>query len=131
MHVGESGSAEDIRRAVEVLGLNEVHHGINAVLSDDVMRFLAENRIQLNVCPSSNVMLGVTADYKDHPIKILYENGVRVTINTDDLLIFDSSIENEYLLLYRAGALTADQLEDIRRNGLRTDENCIAIVRTY
>lgn len=122
MHVGESGSAEDVRRAVEVLGLSEVHHGIKAAASDDVMRFLAENQIQLNVCPSSNVMLGYAADYKEHPIKILYENGVRVTINTDDLLIFDSSIENEYLLLYRAGALSANQLEEIRKKGLRIDD---------
>lgn len=118
MHVGEIGPAEDVRRAVEVLGLDEVHHGINAATSDAVMRFLADNRIQLNVCPSSNVMLGYAADYKTHPIKILYENGVKVTINTDDLLIFDSSIENEYLLLYRAGVLSAEQLDEIRRNGL-------------
>ncbi len=118
MHVGEIGSAEDVRRAVEVLGLEEVHHGINAVTSDEVMRFLADNRIQLNVCPSSNVMLGYAADYKDHPIKTLYENGIKVTINTDDLLLFDSSIENEYLLLYQAGALSANQLDEIRRNGL-------------
>ncbi len=82
------------------------------------MRFLADNRIQLNVCPSSNVMLGYATGYKDHPIKILYENGVKVTINTDDLLIFDSSIENEYLLLYRAGTLSAGQLDEIRKNGL-------------
>ncbi|MBE5803081.1 MAG: adenosine deaminase [Clostridiales bacterium] len=118
MHVGESGSAEDVRRAVEVLGLSEVHHGIHAATSDAVMRFLADHRIQLNVCPSSNVMLGYAADYKNHPVKRLYENGVKVTINTDDLLIFDSSIENEYLLLYRAGALSAAQLDEIRRNGL-------------
>lgn len=118
MHVGESGSADDVRLAAEVLGLSEIHHGINAVTSDEVMRFLAEKQIQLNVCPSSNVMLGYAASYKDHPIKILYENGVRVTINTDDLLIFDSSIENEYLLLYRAGALSAAQLDEIRKNGL-------------
>lgn len=71
MHVGESGAAEDVRRAVEVLGLSEVHHGINAVTSDAVIRFLADNRIQLNVCPSSNVMLGYAADYKEHPIKTL------------------------------------------------------------
>ena len=58
--------------------------------------------------------------YRDHPIKILYENGVKVTINTDDLLIFDSSIENEYLLLYRAGTLSAGQLDEIRKNGLFT-----------
>ena len=123
MHVGESGSAEDVVQAVEVLGLNEVHHGINAAYSKEAMKYLAENDIQLNVCPSSNVMLGYAADYKDHPIKILYENGVKVTINTDDLLIFDSSIENEYLLLYQAGALSIEQLEEIRLRGLETYEN--------
>lgn len=46
----------------------------------------------------------------------------KVTINTDDLLIFDSSIENEYLLLYQAGTLTADQLNEIRLNGLHISE---------
>jgi adenosine deaminase len=46
-----------------------------------------------------------------HPIKTLVENGIEVTINTDDLLIFNSSIENEYLKLYKAGALSLDQLE--------------------
>ena len=118
MHVGESGSAEDVRRAVEILGLSEVHHGIHAAESDEVMRFLADHRIQLNICPSSNVMLGYASGYKDHPVKLLYENGVPVTINTDDLLIFDSSVENEYLLLFRSGALNAVQLDEIRRNGL-------------
>lgn len=118
IHVGEMGSAEDVRRAVDVLGLAEVHHGINAATSNDVMRFLADNRIQLNVCPSSNVMLGYADSYKDHPIKVLYENGIKVTINTDDLLLFDSSIENEYLLLYQAGTLSAEQLNEIRMNGL-------------
>lgn len=118
MHVGETGSAEDVRRAVEVLGLAEVHHGINAVASNETMRFLADNQIQLNVCPSSNVMLGFAKDYGTHPIKILVENGVKVTINTDDLLIFDSSIENEYLKLYQSGNLTAEQLDKIRKVGL-------------
>ena len=46
-----------------------------------------------------------------------------ITINTDDLLIFDSSIENEYLLLYQAGALSIEQLEEIRLRGLETYEN--------
>lgn len=119
MHVGESGSAGDVRRAVEALGLDEVHHGIHAAESSEVMRFLADNRIQLNVCPSSNVMLGYAADYANHPIRTLYDNGVVVTINTDDLLIFGSSVENEYLRLYQAGALSAEQLDEIRLNGLQ------------
>lgn len=87
------------------------------------MKFLADNHIPLNVCPSSNVMLGYAKSYKDHPIKVLYENGVKVTINTDDLLLFDSSVENEYLLLYQAGALTARQLDEIRRNGIGKNED--------
>ena len=118
MHVGESGTAEDVRRAVELLGLDEVHHGIAAATSKEVMRFLADNKIQLNVCPSSNVMLGYAKSYKEYPIRTLYENGVKVTINTDDLLLFDSSIENEYLRLYRAGALGLEELNDIRMQGL-------------
>ena len=67
-------------------------------------------------------MLGYAADYKDHPIKVLYENGVKVTINTDELLLFDSSIENMYLLHYRAGALCAEQLDEIRKNGLKVEQ---------
>ena len=51
-------------------------------------------------------------------MKLLYENGVPVTINTDDLLIFDSSVENEHLLLFRSGTLSAAQLDEIRKNGL-------------
>ena len=82
------------------------------------MRFLADNHIQLNVCPSSNVMLRYAKDYEHHPIKTLVENGVEVTINTDDLLIFNSSIENEYLKLYKAGTLSVEQLEEIRLRGL-------------
>ena len=119
MHVGESGGADEVQRAVETLGLDEVHHGIHAAESKKVMRFLADHHIQLNICPTSNVMLGYAADYKTHPIKLLYENGVPVTINTDDLLIFDSSIEQEYLRLYRSGVLNAAQLEDIRKTGLK------------
>ena len=118
MHAGESGTADDVRRAVETLGLSEVHHGIGVFTSKDTMRFLADNSIQLNICPSSNVMLGYVKDYREHPIRTLVENGVRVTINTDDLLIFDSSIENEYLRLYCAETLSAEQLDTIRRVGL-------------
>ncbi len=118
MHVGETGSAEDVRAAVEILGLSEIHHGINASRSKETMTFLAENHIQLNICPSSNIMLGFAEDYTTHPIKELVENGVRVTINTDDLLIFDSSIESEYLKLYQAGTLSTEQLDEIRKAGL-------------
>jgi adenosine deaminase len=67
-HVGEFGSADDIMEAVEELELNEVHHGIAAAESSYVMKWLAEHKIQLNICPSSNVMLGIVENYEVHPI---------------------------------------------------------------
>ena len=114
-HVGEFGGAEEIRRTVEVLDLDEVQHGIAAAESVEIMRWLSEHQIRLNVCPTSNVMLGGVPDLASHPIRILFDNGVPVTINTDDLMIFGQSVSEEYQNLYQAGVFSADELEDIRR----------------
>ena len=113
-HVGEFGGAEEVRRTVEVLDLDEVQHGIGAAESVEVMRWLSENQIQLNVCPTSNVMLDAVPDLTSHPIRILFDNGVSVTINTDDLMIFGQSVSEEYRNLYRAGVFNAEELESIR-----------------
>jgi len=113
-HVGEFGGAEEIRRTGEVLDLDEVQHGIGATESSEVMRWLVENEIQLNVCPTSNVMLDAVRDLASHPIRTLFDNGVPVTINTDDLMIFGQSVSDEYRNLYRAGVFSAQELDDIR-----------------
>ena len=118
-HVGEWGTAEDVRRAVECLELDEVQHGIAAAADPSVVRFLADNHIRLNITPSSNYLLGRVKDLKTHPIAKLYRSGVYVTINSDDVLIFDSDVSKEYLRLYRSGCLTAAELDDIRLNGLK------------
>ncbi len=117
-HAGEFGTAEDVRKACETLDLDEVHHGIAAAASTPVMRWLAENKIQLNVCPTSNVMLGLVKGYAGHPIRILYDFGVPVTINTDDLLIFNQSVSQEYLNLFSTGSMPAEALDHIRLTGL-------------
>ena len=117
-HVGEFGGAEEIRRTVEILGLEEVQHGIAAIESAEVMNWLSENNIQLNVCPTSNVMLCAVQDIVSHPIRILFDNGVPVTINTDDLLIFDQTVSDEYRNLYQAGVFSADELDSIRRSSI-------------
>ncbi len=117
-HVGEFGGAEEVRRTVEVLDLDEVQHGIGAAESTEVMRWLSENQIRLNVCPTSNVMLDAVSELTAHPIRILFDNGVPVTINTDDLIVFGQSVSEEYRNLYRAGVFSAKELDDIRRASL-------------
>ncbi len=113
-HVGEFGDAEEVQRTVEVLDLDEVQHGIAAAESVEVMRWLSENQIQLNVCPTSNVMLGGVSNLASHPIRVLFDYGVPVTINTDDLMIFGQSVSEEYRNLYQAGVFSAEELNDIR-----------------
>ena len=70
-HVGEWGSARDVRTAVEELELDEVQHGIAAVNDESVVRFLADNRIRLNITPTSNLMLGRVENMANHPIREL------------------------------------------------------------
>lgn len=117
-HVGEFGSADDVMRTVETLHLSEVHHGIAAADSPMIMKWLADNKIRLNVCPTSNVMLGLTPSYETHPIKKLFHAGIPVTINTDDMLIFNQSVSEEYVNLLCAGTLNIDEIEKIRLTGL-------------
>ena len=119
-HVGEFEDAEEIRRTVEVLNLDEVQHGIAAAESVEIMRWLSEHHIQLNVCPTSNVMLDGVSELAAHPIRVLFDNGVPVTINTDDLMIFGQSVSEEYRNLYQAGVFSAEELEDVRRASLAT-----------
>ena len=118
-HVGEYGTADDVMEFVEELELDEVQHGIAASSSPQIMKWLANHKIQLNICPTSNILLGRVDNYKNHPIRILYDYNIPVTINTDDMLIFDQSVSQEYLNLYNCGLMKAYELENIRLTGLR------------
>jgi len=118
-HVGEWGAADDVWRAVELLELDEVQHGIAAADSPQVMRMLADAGVRLNICPTSNLKLGRVARMQDHPIRRLYDAGVRVTVNTDDVLLFGSSLSQEFLALFQAGVMSATELDAVRLEGLR------------
>ena len=119
-HVGEFKGAERVRETAEVLGLAEIQHGIAAAESAEVMEWLAQNRIRLHICPSSNVMLGTTANFASHPIRALFDHGVEVTVNTDDLMIFGQSVSQEYMNLFKAKVFSADELDSIRVASIRS-----------
>lgn len=117
-HVGEWGTADDVWRAVELLELDEVQHGIAAAASPAAMRFLADARVRLNVCPTSNVMLGRVARLEEHPVRVLFGAGVRVTVGSDDPLMFGTSLSREFLALFDAGVMTAAELDAVRLEAL-------------
>jgi len=117
-HVGEFGNAALIERTLATLELQEVQHGVAAAESVSLMRLLRGEGVRLNVCPSSNVALSVCATLAQHPLRQLVDNGVAVTINSDDKTIFGNSVSEEYLAVCGARVLTAGELDAIRRSSL-------------
>lgn len=118
-HAGEFHGSNNVKKSIAVLDLDEVQHGI-AIADDDYMLDLVQDRdIRLNVCPSSNVILGAVRDMKAHPIRKLFDKGITLSINTDDLAIFNQGVSDEYLNLYNSGVLGADELNEIRNMSLR------------
>lgn len=122
-HAGEFGNAASVRDAVEILELDEIQHGIGAAESPEVMKWLAQNGITLNVCPESNISLRRVKSYKTHPIRILFDHGVIVTVNTDDVMLFNAGNSEQFLKLFKSGLFSADELDIIRMNGLRKAKN--------
>ena len=118
-HVGEFGDSRHVERTLRMLGLHEIQHGVAGAASTFLMNPLRAEGIRLNVCPSSNVALSAAADLASHPIRTLFRGGVRVSINSEDKTIFAKSVTDEYLGLFRAGTLTAPELEAIRVDSLR------------
>lgn len=122
-HLGEFSTSEDLLYGIKILGLHEVNHGIIAAKSIKAMEYIRDNNIILNICPASNICLGLVNSYSEHPIKKLYRNGIRITISTDDLLLFGDSISQQYLNLFSQNVLTAEELNNIRLNSLQLPLN--------
>ena len=118
-HVGEFGGADLVERTLRALDLDEIQHGIAILSSKPLMDLVRDRGIRLNVCPSSNVALSIVESLREHPIDALVHAGIRVTINSDDKTIFGQSVSDEYLALFRAGTLSAEELEQIRVGSLR------------
>ena len=119
VHIGEFSNSESVRKAIEILEMDEIQHGNSVAYDDYLIDMVKERGIRLNMCPSSNLVLGSVPDIKLHPIKKLFQKGVSLTINTDDLLIFNSNVSEEYLLLFNNQVLGADELNEIRENSLQ------------
>lgn len=116
--MSDSVGPDESREAVEELDLDAVQHGTAAAESVEAMRWLVDRGVALNICPSASVVHGVANSLSAHPIKILFEHGVKVTINTDVSLLTGKSLSEEYLGLYRAGTLEAEDLDAVRLTGL-------------
>jgi adenosine deaminase len=98
-HAGEAAGAESIWGAVECLQVERIGHGTRAHEDPSLVQRLAEMQIPLEMCPLSNVRTGAVDMLSNHPIREYVKQGIKVTVNTDDPKMFDTSLAQEYRLL--------------------------------
>jgi aminodeoxyfutalosine deaminase len=95
-HAGEGVGAESVRGALEELGADRIRHGVRAVEDPGLVRELADRGTVLDVCPISNLRLGVVRSLEEHPLPQLVAAGIRCSISTDDPAIFDTDLTRDY-----------------------------------
>jgi adenosine deaminase len=118
-HAGEFDGPAFVRRVVDELGVSRIEHGVRCLEDPDLVRELVDRDVVLDVCPISNVKLGVVPSYDSHPLGALLDAGIPCTVSTDDPLVFGNTLFDEYALLAsRLGFGPAD-LARVAANGFR------------
>jgi len=95
IHAGEAYGPESIAQAIHVCGAHRIGHGCRLRENGDLLHYVNDHRIPLEACPSSNVQTGAVRDLASHPLKLYHDLGLRVTVNTDNRLVTDTTVSQE------------------------------------
>jgi len=131
IHAGEAFGPPSIWQAIQYCGAHRIGHGVRliedmAIADGRVVKlgplaaFIRDKRIPLELCPSSNVDTGAVPSLEEHPIRQFMEQRFRVTVNTDNRLMSDVTLSEEFRRLSRAFALSLDDIEKLRLNAMKS-----------
>jgi adenosine deaminase len=112
-HAGEAAGPQSVWNAVSRLNVDRIGHGTRASEDKALLHFLAEKRIPVETCPLSNVRTGVVDSIGRHPVRLFYESGIRISVNTDDPAMFGNSLAEEYRLLETKLGFSRDEIRGI------------------
>ncbi|MDY0127340.1 MAG: adenosine deaminase [Candidatus Cloacimonadaceae bacterium] len=98
IHAGEAAGAESIHQALHLCGAHRIGHGTRLAEDRDLLNYVNDHRIPLEVCIKSNLDTKAVPDIRSHPIASYLDKGIRVTVNTDNRTISDTTVTNEYML---------------------------------
>ncbi len=118
-HAGEVAGAESVWGALRVLKAQRIGHGVRCLEDSALVAELRERQIPLEVCPTSNVCLGVAKSIADHPLPQLLAEGLYVTINSDDPPMFNTTLTDEYLKIAEAFDFSRETIEQLALNAVR------------
>jgi aminodeoxyfutalosine deaminase len=118
-HAGETFGPASVWGAVRVLGAERIGHGVRSIEDPNLIAYLEERRIPLEVCPTSNICLGVYTDIGSHPLPRLHASGIPVTVNSDDPPLFNTTLNDEVKLLIDPFNFDINTINEILLNGVR------------
>lgn len=117
IHAGEAAGPESIRKAIEY-GATRIGHGVRAFEDAELMKELAEKGVALELCPTSNLNTAVFSDIKEYPLRKFMDAGMKVTINTDNRMVSNTTLQKEYALLIKTFALTQEEVRQLMKNSM-------------
>jgi aminodeoxyfutalosine deaminase len=126
-HAGEQGGPDSIWGAIDALGAERIGHGVHAIEDPALVEYLRDHNIPLEMCPTSNIRLGLYPSAAEHPFRRLHDAGVPVTINSDDPPLFNTDLNHEVSLLADPFGFDVAQIDEILLNGVRY--SCLPPVR--
>lgn len=119
IHAGEAYGPESVHQAIHDCGAHRIGHGCRLREDGDLLHYVNDHRIALECCPSSNVQTGAVRDLASHPIKLYHDLGLRVTVNTDNRLITDTTVSKELWLTHTQVGLDIHEIKRIIMNGFK------------
>lgn len=119
-HAGEAYGPESIHQAIHACGAHRIGHGTRLIEDPELLNYVCDHRIPLEICLSSNVQTHTVARIEDHPFKKYLDDQLRVTLNTDNRLISDTTMTDEIWLAVQAFDLNYEQVKKVILNGFKS-----------
>jgi adenosine deaminase len=120
IHAGEAYGPESIAQAIHICGAHRIGHGCRLRENGDLLHYVNDHRIPLECCPSSNVQTGAIRDLASHPLKLYHQLGLRVTVNTDNRLVTDTTVSKELWLCHTQMGLNLADIKQICLAGFKS-----------
>jgi adenosine deaminase len=112
-HAGENAGSKSIWGVLNHLKVDRIGHGIRAEEDPNLLQYLASSGIPLEICPISNVRLGVVDSIECHPVRRFYDQGIVITINTDDPAMFNCTLAQELQILHEKMGFTQEDIQNL------------------
>ncbi len=120
IHAGEAYGPESIAQAIHVCGAHRIGHGCRLRENGDLLHYVCDHRTPLECCPSSNVQTGAVPSLASHPLKLYFDLGLRVTINTDNRLVTDTTVSKELWLCHTEMGMPLADIKSIILSGFKS-----------